>query len=185
MKICITSCGKDLESKVEARFGRSPYFIIWDTSKKTFEAVENSNINETSGVGVKSAQLMVDMGIKVVLSGQLGPKAAKVLESAKIEVIEKVFGTIKEAIEFYQSKDIKKSTSSAIKENITQVAKSSLQSINRCFGHKNGGNVCGGGGRYGGKNCICPKCGEKIEHKAGVACRTLSCPKCGSQMTRE
>ena len=184
MKICITSYGKDLESKVEPRFGRSPYFIIWEDADNSFECIVNPNINETSGAGIKSAQLIVDKGVKVVLSGQIGPKAAKVLESAMVEVVEGVTGTIKEAIEFYQSKDVKKSTS-CIKENITQATKSSLQRIGRCFGHGKGANVCGGGGEYGSKNCICPKCGETVEHKAGIPCRTQSCPKCGSQMTRE
>lgn len=49
-----------------------------------------------------------------------------------------------------------------------------------------GGRGRGGGGGMGpGGNCICPSCGEKIEHQQGIPCAQEKCPKCGSPMTRE
>lgn len=35
--------------------------------------------------------------------------------------------------------------------------------------------------RQGG-NCICPKCGIKVEHQRGVPCFKVTCPKCGTEM---
>jgi len=32
--------------------------------------------------------------------------------------------------------------------------------------------------------CICPKCGEKIVHTAGIPCTSVTCLKCGTPMTR-
>jgi hypothetical protein len=51
----------------------------------------------------------------------------------------------------------------------------------------------GGRGRMSGNrpgagptgNCICPGCGTKAAHQAGVPCYDMSCPKCGIKMTRE
>jgi len=50
-----------------------------------------------------------------------------------------------------------------------------------------------GMGRMGGNRpgagpvgaCVCPGCGTKIAHQAGIPCYDLSCPKCGVKMARE
>lgn len=40
-------------------------------------------------------------------------------------------------------------------------------------------------GRGSTNSCICPSCGEKIQHKIGKPCRKEQCPKCGSRMVKE
>ena len=50
----------------------------------------------------------------------------------------------------------------------------------------------GGAGRMGGNrpgagpsgDCICPNCGERLAHQAGIPCYNVSCPKCGAKMAR-
>ncbi len=50
-----------------------------------------------------------------------------------------------------------------------------------------------GMGRMGGSrpgagpsgSCLCPSCGTRVPHEAGVPCYNLSCPKCGAKMIRE
>ena len=42
MKLCITSTGETLESRVDERFGRAPYFLIVDRETKEFHAVKNT-----------------------------------------------------------------------------------------------------------------------------------------------
>jgi len=50
-----------------------------------------------------------------------------------------------------------------------------------------------GRGRMGGNrpgagpvgNCLCPSCGAKVPHQAGVPCYSVNCPKCGTRMVRE
>lgn len=49
-----------------------------------------------------------------------------------------------------------------------------------------GGRGREGGYRLGpGGRCICPKCGHKKEHQAGVPCYDVKCPECGTPMARE
>jgi len=33
--------------------------------------------------------------------------------------------------------------------------------------------------------CVCPKCGYKLQHVVGQRCVDISCPKCGAKMVRE
>lgn len=99
-KICITSKGPDLEAEVEDVFGRAPYFIFVEPETMEFEAYKNPAVEEAHGVGIQSAQLMAEKGVKAVLiGGQVGPNARRVLEAAEIHVIIVNGGTVKEAIE--------------------------------------------------------------------------------------
>ena len=45
------------------------------------------------------------------------------------------------------------------------------------------GGRCGGVGASG--NCVCPGCGTKVPHQAGVPCFSVKCPTCGNSMVKE
>lgn len=103
MKICITSEGASLGSNVDPRFGRCPFFIIYDTDNDTFEAIENTSRQAMGGAGIQSGQLMVSKGVGAVLSGNFGPNAFRVLQTANIKTYSGISGTVKETIEKYKS----------------------------------------------------------------------------------
>jgi len=84
MKICITSTGEDLKSKIDPRFGRAEFFIIYDTETKENEVIKNPYLSG-GGAGIKAGQLMIDKGINLVISGSLGPNAKLALEKADIK----------------------------------------------------------------------------------------------------
>ena len=50
-----------------------------------------------------------------------------------------------------------------------------------------------GGGRMGGNRpgsgpggvCLCPACGETVDHKRGVPCAEVTCPNCGARMIKK
>ena len=75
MKIVITASEPNLESSVDPRFGRSPYFILLDTDTMEFESIENPNISALGGAGIQSAQLIADKGAKALLTGSCGEGA--------------------------------------------------------------------------------------------------------------
>ena len=107
MKICITSEGNSLDSKVDRRFGRCQYFIFVDTDTMEFEAVENQNVSGMGGVGVQSGQLVAQEQSKVVLTGKVGPNASQTLQAAGIDVVLDVSGSVKDAIERFKNGELK------------------------------------------------------------------------------
>ena len=107
MKIAITSIGAKLEDKVDPRFGRCHYFILFDTDTNKFEAMENTGAQGMGGVGIQSGQIMADKGVKTVLTGSCGPNAFQTLQAAGIKVITGVSGTIQEAIDKFKSGELK------------------------------------------------------------------------------
>jgi len=110
MKICITADGNNLEANVDPRFGRCAYFILYDTETDTFEAIPNTNATGMGGVGIQNATMMAEKGVEVILTDNLGPNAARVLQQADIKVVTGVTGKIKDAVENFKKGSLKASS---------------------------------------------------------------------------
>jgi len=108
MKIAISSTGNDLLSQVDPRFGRCQGFLIFDSETSKFEYLSNEAINAAGGAGIKAAQLVVDNGAKVVITGNIGPNAFNVLAGAGIDTYGGVTGTVQSAIDNYKAGKLQK-----------------------------------------------------------------------------
>ena len=108
MKIAISSQGTELSSRVDPRFGRAPYFIIFDTDDESFKVVENTqNIQAAQGAGIQSAQTVARENVNLVISGNLGPKAFSTLSAAGIKTALWAEGTVAQAIELAKTNQLK------------------------------------------------------------------------------
>ena len=114
MKICITSDGNTLDSKVDPRFGRCQSFIFFDTDTGKFEAQENVSAQFQGGAGIQSGQFVVSKGVKAVLTGNIGPNAYQVLSAAGITVFTGVSGTVKEVLDGYKNGKYKASVAPSV-----------------------------------------------------------------------
>ena len=103
MKICVSASSGSLDANVDSRFGRCPYFVIVDSETMEFSAILNDSTNGAHGAGIQAAQTVVNMGAKVVITGNVGPNAFSVLSAAGIKLVTGVSGSIRDAVEKYKS----------------------------------------------------------------------------------
>lgn len=104
MKIAITAKDNTLDAKVDPRFGRAAYFIIYDIPSDQFTAIDNvQNLRAAQGAGIQAAQAVARQNVDVVVSGNFGPKAFATLNAAGIKLALLSGGTVREAIELAKS----------------------------------------------------------------------------------
>ncbi len=102
-KIGITAVSSDLNSLVDSRFGRCSYFLIVDEEGKLLDVISNQGQQARRGAGIAAAQDLADSGVKVVISGNIGPSAYSVLDSAGIKIFQVDYGiTADKALEEYK-----------------------------------------------------------------------------------
>ena len=101
MKIAIPVEEKTLESSVCASFGRTPYFLIYDTETKDSVFIDNSAAASTGGAGIKAAQTMVDNKANALLTPRCGQNAADVIKSADIKIFKTTSASVKDNIAAY------------------------------------------------------------------------------------
>ncbi len=87
MKIAITSTGNNLESKLDQRFGRCSYFVIYDTETGGTEFIPNPNKDAREGAGPASVQIVASRNVSRIISGEFGIKIKSILDSLKIQMI--------------------------------------------------------------------------------------------------
>lgn len=108
MKVAVTSSGETLESDLDLRFGRAPYFLIVDTDTFKFEVKPNNqNMDLPQGAGIQAGKIVANCGVDVVITGNCGPKAYNVLEAAGIKVVTGVKGSVKEVVEQFNNNALK------------------------------------------------------------------------------
>jgi len=121
MLVCVTTTGEDLDSKVDPRFARAAYFIIYDTDTDKYEVIGNEQtMNVPQGAGVQASSTIVDSEAKVVLTGNCGPNAFRVLQSSEIEVYVGLGDlTAREAIEKFKAGELESVTDANVEGHWT------------------------------------------------------------------
>ncbi|MBN1178917.1 MAG: NifB/NifX family molybdenum-iron cluster-binding protein [Anaerolineae bacterium] len=99
MKIVISSNGVDLDAPCSPIFGRASTYIFVDTETMAFEALPNPAMGASGGAGIQSAQFIVNQGAQAVVTGNVGPNAFEVLQSAGIPIYLFTDGTVRQAAE--------------------------------------------------------------------------------------
>ncbi len=98
--VAISANGKDLDARVEPRFGRARFFVLVDPDTQEWEPFDNlANLSSLQDVGILTAKnLTKSRVVETVLTGNCGPKAFKELKGAGIKVFLNARGSVREVL---------------------------------------------------------------------------------------
>ena len=102
MKICVTAVSVSLDAQVDPRFGRCQYFLIVNSETMESKAILNEAFQAAHGAGIQAAQTVANSGVEVVITGNVGPNAFRVLSAAGITIVTGVSGSVRDAVEKYK-----------------------------------------------------------------------------------
>lgn len=107
MKIAISARGPNSYSDVDERFGRAYWFLIYDEDDDSWMPVDNSvNREKAKGAGSSTAEMMIELGVHQVLTGETGPKAYRVLSQAGINICHDMCGMVRDALESWRNEHL-------------------------------------------------------------------------------
>ena len=98
MKVVVTSSGQELTSPIDPRFGRCAFFMLVDTDSMDAVPYPNDSRQAAGGAGIQAGQFAASLGAEAVLTGNVGPNAARVLDAAGIKVYTGISGTVEDAL---------------------------------------------------------------------------------------
>jgi predicted Fe-Mo cluster-binding NifX family protein len=107
MKICVSASSDSLDAAVDSRFGRCPYFVIVDSETMEYNVIPNASTGASHGAGIQAAQTVANMGVKAVITGNVGPNAFNVLSATGIKIVTGASGSVRDAVEKYKSGQLK------------------------------------------------------------------------------
>lgn len=75
-----------MDEPMDARFGRTPAFLLVDEETEAVTAQDNSAASAAHGAGTAAAANMAKLGVRAVISGHFGPKAYEALAALGVEM---------------------------------------------------------------------------------------------------
>ncbi len=104
MKLAITAQGPDPSSLVDSHFGRARHFRIIDTETGQQMVVDNAEgVDAAQGAGIRAGQTLARLGVQVVITGHVGPKAWSALQAANIKAYAIEGGTTEQAAQTFMA----------------------------------------------------------------------------------
>ncbi|MDQ2078939.1 DUF134 domain-containing protein [Xanthobacteraceae bacterium Astr-EGSB] len=98
--IAVSARGATPDAEVDPRFGRAEWFVLFDTKTQRWSYLSNRDAQaQAQGAGLAAVELLAEAQVVKVVSGSIGPKAARALSAAGIAAVEGAAGrTVREAL---------------------------------------------------------------------------------------
>lgn len=86
MLIAICCTRNDINARFDRRFGRCPWFLLWDKEKMKGEFIPNDFGNSIDEQGVRVADMLAEKGVRRVFAADFGPHAEERLREHGIDM---------------------------------------------------------------------------------------------------
>ncbi len=106
MKIAIPVDETSMETNICISFGRTPYFLIYDTDSKDAKFLDNSAAASQGGAGIKAAQMIVDQNVEALLTPRCGENAAEVFQAANTKIYQTKGNLLKQNIQALENGEL-------------------------------------------------------------------------------
>jgi len=103
MKIAIPVDDKSIKASIYLSFGRTHYFLMFNTDTKKSVFPDNSAAASQGGAGIKAAQTIVDNKVSALLIPRCGENSAEVLKAANIKLYKTMNDSIQDNIEAFSN----------------------------------------------------------------------------------
>jgi len=100
--IAITVNDNKENSQIQECFGKSDYFYIIDKTKNEKYFLQNTAKNLPKNSGKKAAMILINKGVKTVISSNFGTNVKKIFDKHKIQIVilSNKFKTLKDLKDF-------------------------------------------------------------------------------------
>lgn len=99
MKLCIpTESNEGKRAKVYGHFGSAPFFTIVDTSKDSWEVINNANQHHAHGM-CQPMSALAGKTIDAVVTGGMGGRAVQKLNESGIKAYRAIPGTVNDIVQ--------------------------------------------------------------------------------------
>ncbi|NOR74197.1 MAG: hypothetical protein GQ525_03455 [Draconibacterium sp.] len=82
----ITSVGKTEKSLLDLRFGKCENIVIFNATKNQYSIIDNP-FKESENSGIKLVDLVKKEGVTTIITGEIGPKAGKLIKEKKLQLV--------------------------------------------------------------------------------------------------
>jgi len=101
MKIAVPIISEDKPYVINDSLARAPFFALIDSVQNTIKTFVNEHFFQPGGAGVKVAQMLCDMNVKVVLAPRCGENAQNIFKQAEIDVYQTIDSDLQKNYELF------------------------------------------------------------------------------------
>ncbi|MFP4374655.1 MAG: NifB/NifX family molybdenum-iron cluster-binding protein [Spirochaetaceae bacterium] len=116
MKVVVSAEGRELDSRVDKRFGRAAYLLVVDTDTLELEVIDNApSTAAAQGAGIQAASAIAATPSHALISGNVGPKAFATLEKAGIPVYRCGDVSVRQAVAAFSRGELEQQRGASVK----------------------------------------------------------------------